>query len=233
MDADLLDVDDDDDFLFEPTAWDLAFTIGLVPEPETERPALDELADAMLVWMHGPRLEDLTTTAVEAIWSDELEGMIRAGLEQLCEKEDWRAGAEAALAELAREPRAAEVSREVVRHLAQQLSQADTPVFFCVDCLNEAIRSAPAPEDRRELALRAAIVARRDAAAPRDVTEQRRAVRRRLGRLADFGRESVPSLARELQTVADEPLPEAPEADDVWAVVQAAELAEVMPPGLN
>jgi hypothetical protein len=238
VDVDILDLDDDgfdddDDFVFEPTAWDLAFAIGLEPDPETDRPALDELADAMLVWMHGPRLEALTSAAVEAIWEDELEGMIRSGLQQLRGKEEWRAGAEAALIELAREPRAAEVSREVVRYLAQQLSNLDTPVFFCVDCLADAIRAAELPEERRQLALRAAIVARRDAAAACDETERRRAVRRRLGRLADFGRESVPSLARELQRVADEPLPAKPEDDDAWAVVEAARLAEVMRPELN
>jgi hypothetical protein len=51
--------------------------------------------------------------------------------------------------------------------------------------------------------------------------------------VADFGRESVRGLARELQAVADEPLPAAPEEDDAWAVVHAAQLAEVMRPELN
>ena len=247
MDVDLLELDED--FVFEPTAWDLAFAIGIGADPETDRPALDELADAMLVSMpDGERLEALTDVALDAIWSDELETMMRDGLERLRGREDWRTAAEASLVELGIDARAAEVSREVVRHLAMELSHKDTRFFFCVDCLDERIACA-GPAGRRRIALEAAIVARRDAAVPPEelvaalrapatmatlgTRERRLAVRQRLGRLAAFGCRSLRSLAPELQSIADEPLPDAAADDDVWNVVCVALLAEVAAPELN
>ena len=121
----------DDEFVFDPNGWDMASDMGIRVDPDADREALDVLADAMLVWMpDGPLLEKLTTTALDVLWSDELEEIIREGLAGLRERDGWRAGVDAALAELDRDPRAADVSREVVRHLAMQLSQADTPIFF-------------------------------------------------------------------------------------------------------
>ncbi len=61
-----------DDFVFEPTPWDLAFSIGIGVDPETDRAALDELADAMLMWAPEPTLERLTGPALDALWDDEL-----------------------------------------------------------------------------------------------------------------------------------------------------------------
>jgi hypothetical protein len=88
---DLLDVDDD--FTFEPTAWDLAMTIGLTVDPEADRAALDELADATLVWASDEVLEPLTDTAVLRLWDGELESMVREGLEHLASLPDWSAAA--------------------------------------------------------------------------------------------------------------------------------------------
>jgi hypothetical protein len=240
-----------DDFVFEPAAWDLAMSVGIGVDPETDREALDELADAMLVWADGPELERLTDAAVERLWAPGLEGMVRDGLVRLASKPGWEAGAADALAEFDRAPRAAEVSREVVRNLAQQLGQADHPVFFCLCCIEEAL-STTDPAGRRALARRTAILARRNAAIPgaeiraalAGVTsrspavrlatdERRRAVRARLGRLAELGRDSMPPLAAELRALAAEPLPARAEDDDVWQEVCTALLADAAKPELT
>jgi hypothetical protein len=228
----LLDDDFLDDFVFEPSAWDMAMAIGVGVDPETDRDALDELADAMLVWQHGVELERLTDAAVERLWNDDLHRSIRDGLVRLGEKDDWRAGVDAALAAFEREPRAAEITREVVRYLALQLGQEDTPVFFCLDCLDDAVSAAPRGA-RRRIAARVAIVAARNAGGREGTHEQRRAVRDRLGRLGELGRTSMPSLAAELRALAAEPLPRRPEDDDVWSVAYAALHAEEVRPELN
>ena len=241
----------DDEFVFEPTAWDLAFAIGIRVDPEKDRPALDELADAMLVWMDdGPQLERLTSEAMGALWTRELEQTVREGLLSLRRKDDWRSAAESALAELECDPRRAEVAKEVVRHLAMELSNEDTPFLFCVHCLDEHLGNAP-PEERRQMAVQVAVLACRNAAVPRNrleaavaglgsgaadrlgTAERRSAVRGRLGRIAGFGRKSIPRLAAELQAIADEPLPADPAEDDAWQVVLAYLLAEVAMPELN
>jgi hypothetical protein len=240
----------DDEFVFEPSAWDLAFALGIRVEAENDRLALDELADAMLVWMEdGPQLERLTSEAMSVLWTRELEESVREGLVSLCRKDEWRSGAEAALAELERDPRQAQVAREVVRHLALDLSNEDTPFLFCVHCVDEQLGNAPRDE-WRAIAVQAAVVARRNAAVPRNhleaqvarlgrashglgTTERRRAVRNRLGRIATLGRSSIPRLAAQLRAIADEPLPPDPADDDAWQVVLAYLLAEVAMPELN
>jgi hypothetical protein len=245
------ELDLDDDVAFEPTSWDLAMAIGVGVDPETDRAALDELADAMLVWANGAELERLTDEALERLWVDELEQWIREGLSRVGSDDGWEHAAAAALVEFDRAPRAAEVSREVVRHLAMQLGHADHPVFFCLDCIEDAMSKADAAK-RRELATRVAIVARRNAAVPdaeiraalatvtsRSPTARlgtlarREAVRARLRRLGELGRRSLPVLAAELRTIAAEPIAERADDDDVWAVTCAALLADVARPELN
>jgi hypothetical protein len=242
------DLDLLDDFVFEPTPWDLAFSIGIGVDPETDRVALDELADAMLMWAPEPMLEQLTGPALDALWDDELPRWIREGLVRLSGEDGWEKGAAAALAEFDRAPRAAAVSREVIRGLASQLGSADHPVFFCLDCLNESLSDVEPPA-RRALARRAAIVARRDAAVPDDevqaamaevtarsptvrlgTVERRAAVRTRLGRLGELGRDSMPALAAELRALAAEPLPAHAEDDDVWEEVCTLLLAGMVCP---
>src|SRR6476660_9789518 len=102
-----------DDFVFEPTAWDIAFSLGIGLDPDTDPPILDELADAMLMWAPEPTLERLTAPA--------LARMIRTGLEQLAAREGWQQAAAAALREFDRAPQGAEVTREVIRCLAMQV----------------------------------------------------------------------------------------------------------------
>jgi len=221
-----------DDFVFEPSAWDLAMAIGIGVDPETDRDVLDELADAMLVWLHGPELERLTDAAVDSLWNDELEHLIRAGLERVGENDEWQEAVAAALAAFERQPRTAEITREVVRYLALQLGQQDTPIFFCLDCLDEAVAAAPR-RARRGIALRVGIVAARSAEGRDGTREQRRAVRSRLGRLGELGRTSMPSLAAELRSLAAEPLPDRPEDDEVWSVAYAALHAREVRPELN
>lgn len=249
MELNANDLIDDDDFVFEPTCWDLAFRIGMTLDAGTDRAALAELADAMLVWMpDGPELERLTSAAMGTVWTAEFEAEVREGLVELADEDDWRAAAESALVELDRDPYAAEIAREVTRHLAMELSHEDTPFFFCVHCLDLGVEAAPAAE-RRALAREVAVLARRDAAVPRNrvaaamrmpqgverlgTRERRLAVRRRLGRIGSLGRASLPSLGPQLRALAAEPLPENAGEDDVWAVVVAALVEEVMQPALN
>src|SRR4051795_8141731 len=122
---DLLDLDDD--FTFEPTAWDLAMAIGLRVDPDADRAALDELADAMLVWASDDVLEPLTDAALLRLWDGELESMVREGLEPLASLPDWSAAAQAAIEALDRDAGSSEGGRGGVRHLAMQLRPAEQP----------------------------------------------------------------------------------------------------------
>jgi hypothetical protein len=240
-----------DDYVFEPNAWDFAVAIGIGIDPETDRPALHELADAMLVWAEGPDLERLTDAAVRRVWDAELEGMVRDGLVRLSGEDDWEQGAAAALAEFDRDPPRSEVAREVVRYLAMQLGSADHPVVFCLCCIEEELTRA-GPSDRRAHAVRVAVVARRDADVPAGeiqqalagaarcppaerlgTVERRAAIRTRLGRLGELATESMPELAVELKALAAEPLPERAADDDVWQEACLHLLAEVGRPELN
>jgi hypothetical protein len=240
-----------DDFVFEPNAWDFAVDMRIGVDLEADRAALDELADAMLVWAQGPALERLTDDAVERLWDAELEGMVREGIVRLSSLDGWEQGAAAALAEFDRDPPRSEVAREVVRHLAMQLGSADHPVFFCLCCIEEALVRAE-PAGRRAHAVRVAIVARRNAGVPASELQdalveaarcppaarlgtvaRREAIRTRLGRLGELAAESMPDLAVELKALAAEPLPERPEDDDVWQEACVHLLAEVGRPDLN
>ena len=239
-----------DDYVFEPNAWDFADSVGIGIDPETDPPALDELADAMLVWAKGPELERLTDVAVERIWDAELEGMVRDGLVRLSVQDGWEQGTAKALAEFDRDPPRSEVAREVVRHLAMQLAGADHP-FFCLCCIEEALGRVE-PADRRALAVRVAILATRNAGVPAaeieealadaarcppaerlGTVERRAAIRTRLGRLGELATESMPDLAVELRALASERLPDRPEDDDVWQEACVHLLAEVGRPDLS
>ena len=230
-DLELLD-DSVDDFVFEPNGWDMAVEIGLRLELELDREALDELADAVLVWADEPVLERLTDAAFPRVWNEELEAGVREGLERLATRSDWRVPVTAALAELDRDPPSAEVAREVVRHLAMQVGQVGTPFFFCLDCIDELVKHAP-PDDRRSIAIEAAVATVRNATGVEGTPAQRAAVRAQLGRLGELGRDSVRSLAAELRLIAAEPLPQSPDDDDVWEVVYARLIAETLRPELN
>lgn len=242
-------MDESDDW--DPTTWDLATAIRLGVDPEKDREALDELADAMLVWADD-EADRLTPAAVERLWDDELEADIRSGLERVAGLGDeWRRAAAKALAEFDRGPTDAAITRAVVQDLAAQLSQEDHPWFFCTGCLEEGLSHAPG-ESRRELARTVAIVARRNAAVSQaEVTaalagavterpverlgtrERRAAVRARLGRIGLLAAESMPTLAAELQVIGEEALSPRAADDDVWAVVCEALLADVARPELN
>ena len=221
-----------DEFVFEPNGWDIATDLGIRVDRETDGAALDELADAMLVWADESVLDRLTDSALDRIWSDELEAAIRTGLVGLGERDEWRAAVSSARVELDHDPRRAEVSREVIRHLAMQLGQVGTPFFFCLDCIDDAIENAP-PDGRRAIAVGAAIVAVRNTDGLEGTPAQRVAVRVQLGRLGELGRDSLRSLAAEVRLIAAEPLPERPEDDDVWGVVHAQLVAELVRPELN
>src|SRR5919197_3233227 len=156
------DSEDEDDWVFEPSAWDLALAIRLGVEPENDRAALDELADAMLVWADDDESERLTDVAVERLWSDELGEDIRAGLVRVAAQgPEWRQAADEALTALATAPRQAPVTRAVVQELAWHLASLDHPPFFCTCCIEEGLATVPV-ELRREVARGVAIVAARN-----------------------------------------------------------------------
>jgi hypothetical protein len=238
----------DDDFVFVPTQWDIAMAFALDLEPETRGGALLDLADAMVMWAEGEEAEELTTRAIDAVWSAGLEEQIRAGIARAGEfDDDWRQAAEAAAAEFELAPRQAEVTRAALQQLAWAFGHEDAPPLFCLCCIDEVLARLP-QEERRRHAAQAAVLAVRDAAIPDDevaaalaacapgrlaTNERRVAVRRRLGRLGWFGRESLRSLAAELEQIATEPLPADPALDDVWEVVVHTLLAELAQPALN
>jgi hypothetical protein len=241
----------DDGDTWDPTAWDLATAIRVGVDLEKDRAALDELADAMLVWADS-EADRLTPAAVARLWDDELEGEIRCGLERVAELgADWARAAAVALGEFERDPHGAAITQAVVQELAQEISSRDHPWFFCTGCLEERLSHAP-PESRRELARQMAIVARRNVdISETEVTaalagavneppierlgtqERRAAVRARLGRIGVLAERSMPVLAGELRLIGDEPLSTGAGDDDVWAVVCAALLADVARPELN
>ena len=94
-----------------------------------------------------------------------------------------------------------------------------------------ARRNAAVPEDELRAAL--AEVTSRSPVERLGTAERRAAVRARLGRLGELGRESMPALAAELCALAAEPLPSRAEDDDVWEEVCTLLLAGVARPDLN
>jgi hypothetical protein len=241
---DIADLDElDDDFTFEPSGWDLAMSIGLGVQPESDRDALDELADATLVWADEDVLAPLIGEAARRLWDSDLEASVREGLAQLADKPDWSAAAAVAVEDLDARAGRAEVAREVVCHLAMQLGQADQPFCACLCCIDEELERLE-PHARRASARRAALLARRNAAVPDDelqaamaqvgavdpvvalgTRERREAVRRRLARLGRLGSASMPALAAELTRIGAERLPPV-EEDDVWRELCTWMLAE-------
>ena len=130
-----MDVPELDDLTFKPTTWDLAMSIGLMADPETDRDALDELADAMLVWADEKLLDSLTDAALPLLWDSEIEAAVREGLVRLAEDAEWSEGASESIEALDVDSGRSEIAREVVRHLAMQLGQADQPIL-CLSLLH-------------------------------------------------------------------------------------------------
>ena len=234
-------------------AWGLAVAIGLMPDPEQDRPALDELSDAMLVWADEDELDAITTAAVARIWDDELRLEIRGPLQKLAAGGTWGREARRALAELDRTGPASSIARAVVQFVAQQLSAEHHGAPFCICCVGELVQRLP-EQERRRAAVQASTVARADAAVSGDEVleavrrhradraaavralasdERRLAVRARLGRVGRLARASMPELAAELEALAREPLPPDPAGDPVWREVAEALLDEVAKPELN
>jgi hypothetical protein len=241
---------EDEDYAFEPTAFDLAMAIGIAADPEADRAALEELADALFVWAEDGVVEPLTTTAIERVWCADLASAIRDGLQRLVEKGDeWEVAASAALQALGVEGDRAEIARAVVQQLAIDLSHQEHPPFPCVCCIDESMTTAD-ESSRRGIALEAVVFARRDAGlsdvdvrdalrqgepqiAGLGTIERRRRVRERLGRLGRLGRDSIPQLSAELRAIAAEPVPEDAEADEIWKEVCTSLLVQRARPQWN
>lgn len=245
-----MEIADLDEIPFEPTAWDLALSIGLIVDPDSDREALDELADAMLVWADEDVLTPLADEAVRRLWDSDLQASIREGLVRLADEPDWASAASAAVEDLDLKAMRSEIAREVVCHLGMQLGQADEPLLACLCCIDEEVDGHEAPA-RRQPARRAALLARRNTDIADDelrtavaqlgatdpvlllaTTGRREAVRRRLARLGRLGSSSMPALAAELTQIGAEPLPAARD-DDVWRELCSWMLAEAAAPGQN
>lgn len=238
----------DDDVVFAPSEWDIAMVFAIALQPATGSAALADLADAMVMWAEGEEAEELTTRAIDAVWSTEFEKQIRAGIAGAGELgDDWRRAAAMAAAEFEAAPRESAVTQAALQQFAWAFGHEGAPPLFCLCCIDEAVAHAP-PEERRRKALPTAALAVRDAAVPDDevaaalascapsglaTNERRQAVRSRLGRLARYGHGSLPALAAELELIAAEPLPADPALDDVWEVVAHMLLGELAQPAWN
>src|SRR4051794_38231233 len=105
-------------------AWGLAMQIELEIELAELRPAFDELADAVLVWLDGRELEQLTVRALDALWTPAVAAAIERRLLQLVHGvDDDETGLEAAraLGDLHARGRASEIAIAVAQHVAMQL----------------------------------------------------------------------------------------------------------------
>jgi hypothetical protein len=240
-----------DELTFEPTDWDLAMSIWLMVDEDSDRAALDELADAMLVWAKEETLDELTKDALAHLWEEELEEAIREGLTRASADPEWSRAASRACQALDEHGEDSEIAHETVRHLAMQLGQEDQPFFACLCCIDDGLETVE-PSAKREQARRAAVLARRNAdisdselhaaisqlgaTDPADALgtpERREAVRRRLARLGRLGASSMPALAAELTRIGAEPLPAAASDDDVWIELCTWMLADAATPDLN
>lgn len=216
----------DDDFVFIPSAWDVAVELRIRAVPETDREPLAELIDALLVSFEGRQIDRIATEAVTALWSDDLQRMIREGLEELANRDGWEDTVTCALAELDRHPTNAEVSREVICHMAMHLGHDDLPhPLFCLHCLEEEIAAAP-PEHRARIALRTAAIC---ASATNETPGSREEARRRLGRIGGYARGVLPALSVELCAIGAVPTPTLARDDDVWCAIRSTLLAEAAP----
>ncbi len=233
----------------ENAACFLAASIGLEPEPD-DRPALDELGDALLVSAGEEVVARLTAPAVEALWSSELEDGIREGLTARAASGGWADEPAAVLADLDARGKESLIAHAVVQHLAQNVGNEGLNPFFCVCCIDERIENAP-PSEHRRIACEVAQIAIRDIEIGDDelgsaargspvsafatalaTDERREAVRVRLRRIARLGATSVPALARELDSVLDETLPADPVEDVLWLAF-CDSLVERLEPAFN
>ena len=83
------------------------------------RAALDELADAMLVWAEEETLDRLTKEALEHLWDEELEKEIREGLARVGPGSRAGPGPRRVAGEqLAEHGKNSVIARGSVRHLA-------------------------------------------------------------------------------------------------------------------
>jgi hypothetical protein len=235
-------------------AWWLAMELDLDVDLGELRPAFDELADAMLVWVDDPELERITVPALEAIWTSALQSSIEAGLVELGEHSgSWRKEATRALADLRRRGRASEIAFAVAQTLALHLGNEDQPFGLCVCCLDEWIAAAPS-ERRRQLALECAPLLRRDAAVPEAelraamracavgavrreppeslarllATDERlAAVRARAARIARLAASGESHFAAALNAILIEPPGRDPARDELWVATCNALVADL------
>ena len=227
----------------------LASAIALSTEPG-DRPALDELGDAMLIWASDDVVDRLMPAALDAVWDAELEQDIRKGLDRVGARSDWGGSVEAARADLDARGRDSAIARAIVQDIAREIGREGVSTFFCACCLEESIEHA-APEERRRIACRVAEVGARDVGIGADelraalgtlstaglaralATEERRTgLRARLARIARLGASSSPELARELEALLREPPPVDPADDPLWAAL-CASLVRHLHPDLN
>jgi hypothetical protein len=229
----------------------LAMEVGLEWDDE-EIALLAPLVDAACVWADDETLARIATPIVELMWQNELREDLEGALDACAEEAPHiRKVLRAAKADLATGPTRSRFARAALEQAAGELAFAELEPVHCILCVEEGLWRTP-PEQRAAVALRVARCASRVAAVPPNelraalvsgalgsrpgnaavavATDPRReAVRAWLGRLAELGKKSVPTLAAELRALAAGPLP--PVDDDaVWRETVAGLVAGLVEP---
>lgn len=207
-------------------AWALATGIHYEWD-EHERALLAPLVDATIMRVEPDALDAIAEPILEALW-DELRPLVGDTLEAQAKRQDLVADAlDDALADLELGPRRSRLAHAVLQQAAVDLADDSFFLEDCLDCLEDSLTLAP-PERRVELVQRAAAALALNAApdygVERPDDEERESVRAYLRRMAELGRESLPTLAPAVAELAAEPLPP-PRHDAVLAAVVRRRLA--------
>lgn len=199
-------------------AWALASGIRFEWDDD-ERELLAPLVDAAIMRANG---DELARPVVAALW-DGLRPLIADELREQAQRDPFVAEVlEDALADLELGPTRGRVAACVVQQAALDLADH---VFFleeCLDCIEDGLTHAPSRTHVVLLDRAVAVLALHgdeDFGATPPTNAERCAVRRKIARLAQLGREGLPRLSSELERIAAMPLPPLEDDRIVRAVV--------------
>ena len=221
--------------LTDCAARELTYFVGLEWD-DADQAILAPLVDAALVWADSNTLEALAGPIVEQLWGRELREDIEQALDAAAERDGHvRLFLDDAKADLAAGPEGSVLARAIVEQGGFDLAGDDLLPMHCLLCLEEGLAAKP-PEERGRAALQVARLARRVLAVPPEeiraavadaavggldvatilaTDERRRTVRDWLGRLAELGARSIPTISEELGTAVQGSTRE-PAEDPIW-----------------
>jgi hypothetical protein len=221
--------------LTDCAARELTYFVGLEWD-DADRAILAPLVDAALVWADSNTLEALAGPIVGQLWGRELREDIERALDAAAERHGHvRLVLDDAKADLAAGPEGSVLARAIVEQGGFDLAGDDLLPMHCLLCLEDGLAAKP-PEERGGAALQVARLARRVLAVPPaeiraavagaavggpDVAtilatdERRRVVRDWLGRLAELGTHSIPTISEELSAAIHVATRE-PAEDPIW-----------------